>query len=113
MDIKINMDAVAEAINTRITEHVAHAAIDHQTERAIGEALARSFASGAIMEAVKQGCEEADISAIAQAVTAEVVRTATKVAVTTMREAMVETVAKLRGAYTDEAKARIRAELSK
>lgn len=112
MQIEIDMAAVANSINTRISENIAHAAISHETEAAIGQALAASFASGAIMKAVQKGCEEADVSAIAQAVTGEVIRTATKTAVLTMREAMVESVAKLRGVYNDADKARIRAELS-
>lgn len=108
MDIKIDQDAIAFAINTSATKALTQALSGWNMQQAIGEIVSTEVISGAVADAVKLAVAQIDRSALANALAGELQRATTRAVITLLNEGLVDIICKLRGigAYGEDVKRR-------
>ncbi len=118
MEIEIDMDTIGGAINQSASTAIADAFSGWQAQSAIQKIVTKEIAEGVMAEAIREAVRQIDSASLANALAAELQKVATRTVVSLLREAMLDTVCKLRGigdySQSDQAKrAAIKLELFK
>lgn len=116
MELKIDSDAIAQAVNDNATKALAKALGGWEMQQALAEIVTDEVAKGAVAEAVRLAVASIDRSQLANALAGELQRATTRAVVTMLNEGLVDIVCKLRGigTYGEDVKRRatVKAELS-
>lgn len=118
MEIKLNQDAILEAINANATKAVTDALGGWEVQKAVAEVVTKEVAQGAIAEAITTAVAQIDKSALANTLASELQKATTSAVVAILQEGVVDIACKLRGVgnYTEEdrqKRAAIKAEVFK
>lgn len=117
MELTIDQDAIAKAINDSATKALTVALGGWEMQKAVAEIVTDEVVRGAIADAVKLAVQQIDRGALANALAAELQRATTRAVVTMLNEGLVDIVCKLRGigSYGDDIKRRaeVTAELAR
>lgn len=116
MEIQIDQNAIAEALNRTATKALESSLAGFEVQAAISSVVTREVAEGAVADAIKQAVKQVDTAALTRALAEELQRAATRAVVALLHDGLVSTVCKLRGIgdYSQEdkaARARLRMEL--
>lgn len=115
MNIEIDQDAIAAAINGSATEALKAALSGFQIQNAMAKIVSQEVATGAIARAINAAVAQVDNDALVACLAAEIQRSVTSAVVMILHEGLVEVVCKLRGigTYGDDIKRReaVKAEL--
>ena len=118
MEIKIDQEAIAAAINANATKALADALGGWEVQKAVAHVVTAEVVQGTIGEAIRTATGKIDKSALANALATELQKATTSAVVEILHEGVVDIVCKLRGIgdYTAEdgrKRAAIKAELFK
>lgn len=97
MEITIDQDKIAEAINNTAEKAVQDSLGSYSVQRAISEVVTKEVATGAIAEAIRQAVKQMDTAKLTQHLAEELQRHTTRAVVNVMQEGMLQAVCKLRG----------------
>ena len=116
MEIEIDQDKIAEALNRTATKALESSLAGYEVQAAISSVVTREVAEGAVAEAIKQAVKQVDVKTLTQAIAEELQRATVRATVALLQDGLTSTVCKLRGIgdYSEEdkaARARLRAEL--
>ena len=116
MELKIDHDAIAIAINNSVTKALSQALGGWEMQAAVADIVTAEAARGAVADAVRLAVAGIDRQALANALAGELQRATTRAVVTMLNEGLVDIVCKLRGigSYGDDVKRReaVKAELA-
>lgn len=116
MNIQIDQDKIAEAINKTATTAMEEALCQYHITRAISEVIVTELSGATIATAVKQAIKQMDNDKLAQHLAAEIQRHTAKAVINILQEGLLQVVCKLRGigdySQTDKMeRAKLKAEL--
>ena len=118
MEIKIDQEAIAAAINANATKALADALGGWEVQKAVAHVVTTEVAQGAIADAIRTAAGKIDKSELANVLASELQKATTSAVVVILHEGLVDIVCKLRGIgnYTEDdrrKRAAIKAELFK
>jgi hypothetical protein len=111
MEIKLKEEIISSALEGAFGRAIDNLMYSREVHAAIVEAVSGSIASHAIGQAVENAVKSIDKASITQAIALEMQRCIVVGVSKVVEDAVVEIIAKMRGAYTADEKQRIRAEL--
>ena len=97
MEISIDQDKIAEAINSTAEKAVQDSLGSYSVQLAISEVVTKEVATGAIAEAIRRAVKQMDTAKLTQHIAEELQRHTTRAVVNVLQEGMLQTVCKLRG----------------
>lgn len=116
MQVQLDTDAIAAAINNSATKALSKAFDGYSMQTAVAEIVTDEVVKGAIADSIKLAVQGLDRAALANALAQELQKAVTKAVVTMLNEGLVDIVCKLRGIgqYGEDVKRReaIKAELT-
>lgn len=108
MEIKLDEEQLAVTINEQTMAAVKYALGGYEVKDAIAESLKKQAICGVINEAVAEAVKSMDHKAVVTALAVEIERQTTVAVVSMMRDALADTICRLRGieSYQNDYKAR-------
>ena len=97
MEIQIDQDKIALAMNQTASKAIEDAVKGWGVQKAIAEVVTKEVAMGAIAEAIRQAVKQMDTVKLTQHLAEELQRHTTRVVVSILQEGMLQAICKLRG----------------
>lgn len=104
MELKIDQEAIAKAINDNATKAVASALSGWEVQKTVADAITTEVAQGAVADAIRAAVGKIDRNELVNTLASEIQKAVTRAVISILNEGLVDIVCKLRGIgnYTED-----------